>query len=102
MTEKYKNFINNKWVDPVTEKYFESTSPANNDEILGLFASSNAQDANLAINSAYDGFQSWKKTSQIARGEYLYKASSWLEQNSSKYAEAITKGMWKIYIRSKW
>ena len=33
MTEKYKNFINNKWVDPVTEKYFESTSPANNDEI---------------------------------------------------------------------
>ena len=31
MTEKYKNFINNKWVDPVTEKYFESTSP---DKIL--------------------------------------------------------------------
>ena len=61
MTEKYKNFINNKWVDPVTEKYFESTSPANNDEILGLFASSDAQDANIAINSAYDGFQAWKK-----------------------------------------
>ena len=37
MTEKYKNFINNKWVDPETEKYFETTSPANNDQILSLF-----------------------------------------------------------------
>ena len=100
MTERYKNFINNKWVDPVTEKYFESTSPANNDEILGLFASSNAQDANIAINSAYDGFQNWKKTSQIARGEYLYKASSWLEQNSSRYAEAITKECGKSILEA--
>ena len=50
MTEKYKNFISNKWVDPVTEKYFESTSPAKNDEILGLFASSNAQDAKHSLS----------------------------------------------------
>ena len=28
MSEKFKNFINNKWVDPITEKYFESTNPA--------------------------------------------------------------------------
>ena len=56
MTEEFKNFINNKWVDPTTEKYFESTNPANEKEVLGKFASSGAQDANLAINSAYDSF----------------------------------------------
>ena len=41
-------------VDPVTEKYFESTSPANNDEILGLFASSDAQDLLKVRSQAYD------------------------------------------------
>ena len=100
MSEKFKNYINNNWVDPITEKYFKSTSPADNDEVLGLFASSNAQDANIAINSAYDGFQNWKKTSQITRGEYLYKASSWLEQNTSRYAEAITKECGKSILES--
>ena len=91
MTEEFKNFINNKWVDPTTEKYFESTNPANEKEVLGKFASSGAQDANLAINSAYDSFNSWGKMSQIQRGDFLYKASSWLEENEDRYAEAITK-----------
>ena len=58
--------------------------------MLGKFASSGAQDANLAINSAYDSFNSWSKMSQIQRGDFLYKASSWLEKNSERYAEAIT------------
>jgi len=91
MNEEFKNFINNKWVDPITEKYFESTNPADETEILGKFASSGAQDANLAINSAYDAFNAWGKMSQIQRGDFLYKASSWLEENSKKYAKAITK-----------
>ena len=91
MTEEFKNYINNKWVDPITEKYFESTNPADETEVLGKFASSGAQDANLAINSAYDSFNSWSKMSQIQRGDFLYKASSWLEKNSERYAEAITK-----------
>ena len=100
MSEKFKNYINNNWVDPITEKYFKSTNPSDNDEVLGLFASSNAQDANIAINSAYDGFQNWKKTSQITRGEYLYKASNWLENNTSRYAEAITKECGKSILEA--
>ena len=28
MSEKFKNYINNNWVDPITEKYFKSTNPA--------------------------------------------------------------------------
>lgn len=91
MNKEFKNFINNKWIDPITEKYFESTNPADETEILGKFASSGAQDANLAINSAYDAFSTWGKMSQIQRGDFLYKASSWLEENSKKYATAITK-----------
>ena len=33
MYEKFKNYINNNWVDPITEKYFKSTNPADNDEV---------------------------------------------------------------------
>jgi aldehyde dehydrogenase (NAD+) len=101
MTKEFKNFINNKWLDPISERYFESTNPADNSEVLGKFASSGTEDANLAINSAFDAFGSWSGLSQLQRGEFLQKASSWLEENSQNYADAITKECGKSIAEAK-
>ena len=42
--EKYKNLIGGKYVEPLTGQYFENINPADNEDIIGLFPRSGAED----------------------------------------------------------
>ena len=48
----FKNFINGEWVEPAGGEYFENRNPADNDEVLGLFPLSSAEDLERAVTSA--------------------------------------------------
>ncbi len=37
----YKNFINGEWVDSRSGNAYENRNPANTDELIGMFVSSN-------------------------------------------------------------
>jgi len=66
---KGKNFINGKWIDSHSGETFESRSPANQDEVLGIFPRSNAQDVDEAVRAARKAFPAWRAVSRIKRGE---------------------------------
>jgi hypothetical protein len=53
-----KTFIHGKWVDSLSKKTFEVFDPATG-KVLGCLADCDEKDAELAINSASDGFKIW-------------------------------------------
>ena len=50
--EKYGNYINGKFVDPVDGKFFDNITPING-KVLCQIARSNEKDINLALDAAH-------------------------------------------------
>ena len=48
----FKNYINGEWVESAAGKTFPNINPANTDETIGLFQSSNADDVDRACSAA--------------------------------------------------
>ncbi len=51
-TREYANYVDGKWVKSGSGKTFENRNPANQDDLVGLFQDSNADDLNAAVEAA--------------------------------------------------
>ena len=96
MVQTYQNYINGKWVKAKSGKTFASYSPANTEEIVGHFASSDAEDVKEAVNAAEKAFAEWRRTPAPTRAEMLYKAAHLLESRKEELARAMTREMGKV------
>jgi len=56
----FKNFINGEWVESRSGQVYENRNPANTDELVGMFVSSNAEDVNAAVDAAKQAYKSWR------------------------------------------
>lgn len=83
--EKYGNFINGKFVDPIGGEYFENTSPIDNSTIA-MYARSKKEDVNLAIEAANFAKVNWANTSVVERATLLLKVADVIEQNLEEFA----------------
>ena len=84
---KYGNFINGKFVEPLSGKYFDNPSPISN-EIICSVARSNEKDVEAALDAAHAAFSEWGKTDITTRSIILNKIADVLEQNKDKLAVA--------------
>src|SRR4051812_47668673 len=73
-TSTYGNFIAGEWRPASTSDTFENRSPSNIEDVIGHFAASGKDDAAAAVAAAAEAFESWRRTSPIARGNILAKA----------------------------
>ena len=96
MAKKYKNFIAGEWVEPSTGNYFENRSPANSDDLIGLWPRSGQQDVERAVASAKCGFELWRKTPPPLRGDVLRRVGDLLAQRKDEIARAMTREMGKV------
>ena len=87
----FKNYINGEWVESKTGKTFPNINPANTDETVGLFQSSNADDVNEACNAAAAARLAWADSPATKRGEYLFKAAELIESRLSQIGEEMTR-----------
>lgn len=87
--EKYGNFINGEFVEPVGGKYFDNTSPVNG-QVLCQIARSDERDVENALDAAHAAKDAWGKTSQSERGIILNKIAQVMEDNIELLAEADT------------
>ena len=87
--EKYGNFINGKFVDPVDGKFFDNITPING-KVLCKIARSNEADINKALDAAHAAKDSWGKTSVTERSVILNKIAQVIEDNLPMLAEAET------------
>ena len=82
---KYGNFINGKFVDPVGGEYFENPSPIDN-SLISKYPRSNKQDVDNAVNAANQAKECWGKTSAVERASLLNKVADVIEANLEEFA----------------
>jgi acyl-CoA reductase-like NAD-dependent aldehyde dehydrogenase len=81
---KTKLFINNNYVDPIKNKYFENINPSNENFICNIPQSS-FEDVDLAVKAAHAAFyETWSKITPFERGQLLLNFAGILKKNSQK------------------
>ena len=89
--EKYKNYIDGKWVVPINKGYYQNYNPADNEDLIGEFPLSEAADANAAIESAHKAFKTWGKLSPTQREGYVKKFVELLDKNKEEIGKALCR-----------
>ena len=87
--EKYGNYINGKFVDPIDGQFFDNITPING-KVLCKIARSNEKDINSALDAAHEAKDDWGKTSVTERSNMLIQIAQIIEDNLSMLAEAET------------
>src|SRR5215217_2129899 len=91
--EKYGNFINGEFVEPVKGEYFENLSPIDG-QVFTKAARSTKEDIDKALDAAHAAFPSWSKTAATYRSNLLLKIAQVIEDNLEYLAivETIDNG----------
>jgi aldehyde dehydrogenase (NAD+) len=100
-TREYANYINGEWVKSRGGKAFENRNPANQDDLIGLFQDSTADDLSAAVDAAQKAYESWRLTPAPKRAEFLYKVGEILKRDKEKMAREMTREMGKIVDETK-
>ena len=87
--EKYGNYINGKFVDPVDGKFFDNITPING-KVLCQIARSNEKDINSALDAAHAAKDAWGTTSVTERSNMMIQIAQIIEDNLAMLAEAET------------
>ncbi|MGA8029270.1 MAG: aldehyde dehydrogenase family protein [Bryobacteraceae bacterium] len=91
-----KILIDNKWVDSVSGKSFETINPATG-EVLAKVAEADAADVDLAVKAARKAFHSkspWRRMSAAERGQLMHRLADLIEKNADELAtlESLDNG----------
>jgi acyl-CoA reductase-like NAD-dependent aldehyde dehydrogenase len=97
----YKNYIHGEWLEARGGKSFENRNPANTDDLIGLFAESNEEDINLAVDSAAEAYKSWRLIPAPRRAEILFRAAELLVRRKDEYARDMTREMGKVLTETR-
>ena len=97
---KYENFIGGEWVGAQGGKRYENINPADTREKVAEYPLSGAEEAKKAIAAAANAYTGWSKTTPIARGRILNKASQILESRKAELAELLTREEGKTLAES--
>ncbi|MGZ8796924.1 MAG: aldehyde dehydrogenase family protein, partial [Thermoanaerobaculia bacterium] len=100
-TREYKNYINGEWAASKSGQTFENRNPANNDDLIGTFQESNADDLYAAVDAAHKAFQTWRLTPAPVRAEFLYSVASILKRDKETIAREMTREMGKVLQETK-
>jgi aldehyde dehydrogenase (NAD+) len=100
-TREYSNYIDGKWVKSGSGKAFENRNPANDDDLVGLFQDSNADDLNAAVDAASKAYEKWRLTPAPKRAEFLYRVGDILKRRKDEMAREMTREMGKVVAETK-
>lgn len=87
--DQYENFIGGKWTAPVQGEYFDNTSPVDGTSFTKIPRSSK-DDIDMAIEAAWQAYESWKNVSVAERSNMLLKIADVMEANLEVLARAET------------
>ena len=93
---EYGNYVDGQWVKSSTGKTFDNLNPANQDDLIGTFQESNADDLNAAVDAAARAYESWRLTPAPHRAEYLYRVGDILKRRKDEMAREMTREMGKV------
>jgi len=86
IADRYKLFINGKFVAPRSGKYFPTINPATGKK-LSEIAEANSADVDLAVKAAREAYvKVWSKLSAAERGKYLFRIARILQERAREFA----------------
>ena len=102
--QQTKILIDNKWIDSVSGKTFETINPATGEK-LAQVAEADAADVDLAVKAARKAFHtksSWRRMSGAERGKLLNRLADLIEKNIDELAtlESLDNGKPKEVART--
>ena len=97
----YKNLIGGEWVAAKTGKTFLNVNPADNNDVVGEFQSSGADDVDAAVKAAEAAYKTWRLVPAPKRAEILYRTGQLLEQRKEQYAQEMTREMGKVIAETR-
>ena len=89
LKKRYGNYIAGEWMTPLSQSYFENTSPITG-KVLCEIPRSNAADIDRALDAAHAARREWGKTSVAARARILEQIAERMEQNLEMLATVET------------
>lgn len=102
MTINFKNFINGKWQESKSGKYFENRNPSNwNDDLLGCFPLSTMEDVNEAVAAAKEAYNKWRLIPAPRRGDVLKRVGDIMNEKKDEIAFEMTREMGKVFAETK-
>ena len=99
--ESFGNYINGEFVESKSGKTFPNVNPANFDEVVGTFQSSNEADVADACAAAVAAQKDWAATPATKRGEYLFKAADLLAAKLTQLGTDMTREEGKTLPEAK-
>jgi aldehyde dehydrogenase (NAD+) len=90
-----QNFIGGEWVDAASGDTFDSTSPADGEQI-GTFPRSAAEDVDRAVAAAKEAFEEWRLVPAPKRGELLFRFAQLLVEHKAELTDLMTHEMGKV------
>jgi alpha-ketoglutaric semialdehyde dehydrogenase len=97
----YKNLISGESIAAKTGKTFLNLNPADNNDVIGEFQSSGADDVDAAVKAAEGAYKSWRLVPAPKRAEILYRTGQLLEQRKEQYAQEMTREMGKVIAETR-
>lgn len=98
--QHYANLIGGEWVQAAGGEKFLTKNPADTREVVAEYAMGGASDAEKAISAARQAYPAWSKTTAVARGRILSKASQILEARKVELATLLTREEGKTLAES--
>lgn len=83
-----------------TEKTFTSINPARPKEILGYFSDATADHATMAIEAAYEAYQTWQYTPAHERARYLLKAAAEMRRRKHEFNAIMVLEVGKSWVEA--
>ncbi|MGH7576113.1 MAG: aldehyde dehydrogenase family protein [Longimicrobiales bacterium] len=101
MTERFRNYIGGRWVEPASGEYFENRNPADTSDLIGLWPRSSVADVEAAVASAERGFAAWRATPAPIRGDVIRRTGDLLAERKEEIARVMTREMGKILTETR-
>jgi aldehyde dehydrogenase (NAD+) len=92
----FQNYIGGEWVPAKSGKTFVDLNPADQEDVIGEFPSSDAGDVDRAVAAAKKAFEKWRRTPAPKRGEIIFRVGEILTQEKENLARAMTREMGKV------
>ena len=84
--EKYGLFINGKFIDPISGKYFPTINPSNETKLAHI-AEANNKDIDHAVKSARNAYNDvWSKMAPKERGKYIFRIARIIQEKAKELA----------------
>jgi len=86
LEKQYGLFINGKFVQPNSKRYFPTVNPAT-EEAIAEVAEADEKDVDAAVTAAKNAYEKvWKKISGKERGKFIYRIARMIQERAREFS----------------